>query len=36
MIEEKGISPDRRHFLKVSTGIAAAGLTASLLKKQLT
>lgn len=34
MIEEKGISPDRRHFLKVSTGIAAAGLTASLLPSQ--
>ncbi|WP_299666268.1 aminotransferase class V-fold PLP-dependent enzyme [uncultured Psychromonas sp.] len=34
MIENKKVSPARRHFLKVTTGIVAAGVTASLLPAQ--
>ncbi|RBW43608.1 aminotransferase [Psychromonas sp. B3M02] len=31
MIEDKAVSNERRHFLKVTSGIAAAGITAGLL-----
>ncbi len=34
MIENNKISTARRHFLKVTTGIAAVGITASLLPTQ--
>lgn len=35
MIEKNKTSSDRRHFLKVATGIAAASMTASLLPSQV-